>query len=173
MRKLGQNLFWPLWPLPLNTLIYPSYHIKIPSYRYRDPIIKIRRFDDRLIFMIEIPITGNPVFMLKRDLCCRCTCVWWRRATDCGLRTLPPLRTTSEFTALRIRWGTCWPSAWCPMWRVAMAIWWPGRKARMTATTSSISPSTWQSHVGLSEISHKISGFSKLIWCHNLLISAE
>ena len=35
------------------------FNIKMPSYQYRIPIIKIRRSCDRLIFIIGIPIPGE------------------------------------------------------------------------------------------------------------------
>ena len=37
-------------------------NIKMSSYQYTDPHVKIRRSDDRLIFNMGIPIPGNTVF---------------------------------------------------------------------------------------------------------------
>ena len=43
-------------------------NIKIPSYQYRDPMFKIRRSHDRLIFNMGNPIPGKTVFILERAL---------------------------------------------------------------------------------------------------------
>ena len=40
-----------------------SLNIKTWSYQFRIPIIKIRRYQDRLIFIMEIPISGKTVFL--------------------------------------------------------------------------------------------------------------
>ena len=40
-----------------------SLNIKTWSYQFRIPIIKIRRSQDRLIFIMEIPISGKTVFL--------------------------------------------------------------------------------------------------------------
>ena len=45
-------------------------NIKIPSCRYRDSHYKIRRFQDRLIFM-EIPIHKKTLFILRQGPDCR------------------------------------------------------------------------------------------------------
>ena len=45
----------------------PRLNISIPSYRYRIPIINIRRSHDRLIFILGIPILSKDGFNIKTD----------------------------------------------------------------------------------------------------------
>ena len=40
------------------------------SYQYRDPMLKIRRSHDRLIFNMGLPIHGKTVFILRRGPGC-------------------------------------------------------------------------------------------------------
>ena len=41
-------------------------NILMSSYQYRDPMLKIRRSGNRLIFNMEISILGKTVFILRR-----------------------------------------------------------------------------------------------------------
>ena len=57
-KQLSCRWFQPPWDVTIMTKLI-SFSIKVPSYRYRIPMLKIRRSRDHLIFNMGIPIPGK------------------------------------------------------------------------------------------------------------------
>ena len=78
----------------------PDCHLNIetPSYQHRNSIIKIRRFHDRLIFIMEIPMPGKSSYwnrpLAALPLCLLlCMAEWWPDYLLHWVHCTPPIVT--------------------------------------------------------------------------------